>query len=261
MIRQLGDLYAWLLGWPLLAPLHKGLFYLSARAMGLQNFASEAVSGESRAAASCLAGKTSPVVFDVGANEGNWLSQVLRLAPDARLHAFEPQPALAERIRVRAPGVFVTNAAVGERQDRLTLYDYADHPGSSHASLLPGVIDGVHRGLARTTEVPVIRLDDYCKDRSIEAIDLLKIDVEGFELSVLRGAQRLLASGKVAAIQFEFNEMNVVGRTFLRDFFQVLGPDYRLYRVLPHGLLPLRNGSAWLNEQFVFQNVLALRAA
>lgn len=261
MIRQLGDLYAWLLGWPALAPLHKGFFYLSARAMGLQNFASDFVSGESRAAAACLAGKRAPVVFDVGANEGNWLTSVLRIAPDARLHAFEPQPALAEKIRVRARGVEVTNAAIGEHPGTLTLYDYADHPGSSHASLLPGVIDGVHGGTPRSTAVPVIRLDDYCQEHSIEAIDLLKIDVEGFELAVLRGAHRLLQAGKVAAIQFEFNEMNVVSRIFLRDFFQLLGPGYRLYRVLPHGLLSLKTNSLWLNEQFVFQNVVAMRVA
>lgn len=261
MIRQLGDVYAWLLGWPALAPLHKGVFYLSARAMGLQNFASDAVSGESNAAATCLAGRRAPVVFDVGANEGNWLTAVLRMVPNAQVHAFEPQPALAEKIRDRANGISVTNAAVGEHPGTLKLYDYAQHPGSSHASLLPGVIDGVHRGTPRSTEVPVIRLDDYCHERSIEAIDLLKIDVEGFELPVLRGAQRLIESGKVAAIQFEFNEMNVVGRTFLRDFFQLLGPGYRLYRVLPHGLMPLNTGSLWLNEQFVYQNVVALRVA
>lgn len=261
MIRHLGDAYAWLLGWPALAPLHKGVFYLSARAMGLQNFASDAVSGESNAAAACLAGRLAPVVFDVGANEGNWLAAVLRIAPDARLHAFEPQPALAEKIRGRAKGVSVTNAAVGEHPGTLTLYDYVHHPGSSHASLLPGVIDGVHRGTPRSTEVPVITLDDYCHERSIETIDLLKIDVEGFELPVLRGTQRLLESGKVAAIQFEFNEMNVVGRTFLRDFFQLLGPSYQLYRVLPHGFMPLKKGGLWLNEQFVFQNVVALRVA
>ena len=187
------------------------------------------------------------------------MQSILRIAPDACVHAFEPQSLLVERIRARTPSVAVINSAVGDSPGRLTLYDYADHAGSSHASLLRGVIEDVHRATARSSDVAVIRLDDYCRERSIEHIDLLKIDVEGFELQALRGAGELLAAGRIAAIQFEFNEMNVIGRTFLHDFAQLLGPRYALYRVLPHGLLPLQGQSHWLREQFVFQNVLALR--
>lgn len=259
MLTRLGNLYAYLLGWPMLAGLHFRLFYLSARALGLHNYASGRISGESRAMRAVLAGKTAPVVFDVGANEGQWLSEILAACPSARIHAFEPQKQLAELIAGKHPAVTVNNLGLGHEAGVLELFDYADHPGSQHASLLPGVIDWVHCGRAESRTVMIGTLDEYCAQHDVEWIDFLKIDVEGFELNVLHGARRMLGENRIDAIQFEFNEMNLVGKTFMRDFLACLGPTYRLYRLLPHGLLPLNPARNWLNEQFVFQNILALR--
>lgn len=69
----------------------------------------------------------------------------------------------------------------------------------------------------------------------------------------------MLNQDKIDAIQLEFNEMNLVGRTFMRDFFAELSPGYALYRLLPHGLMAMKTSTIWPNEQFVFQNILALK--
>jgi hypothetical protein len=53
--------------------------------------------------------------------------------------------------------------------------------------------------------------------------------------------------------------MNVAGRTFLRDFMDYLGDAFTFHRLLPHGLLKLNANSYWLNEQYVFQNLIAIR--
>ena len=259
MMQRLGTLYALAFGWPALARMHWRLIYLFSRALGLHNYTSDRVSGEASAIDHCLRDLARPVVFDVGANEGDWLAAVLARCPQATVHAFEPQAALAARIAADRSAVVVNNLAVGDRAGELSLYDYSDHPGSQHASLLPGVIDSLHGAKARSTTVAVVTLDDYCAERRVERIDLLKIDVEGFEANVLRGARRLLESGCVSAIQFEFNEMNVIGRTFLADFTALLAPTHTLHRMLPHGLLPLDPKRHWMNEQFVYQNILALK--
>lgn len=260
MLRSLvGDIYALLFGWPWLAKLHLAGFYLCARALGLHNYSSARISGEGVAIRMGVAGKPTPVVFDVGANEGQWSADVLACCPSACIHAFEPQPRLAARIAKKYPGVNVSNLALADEVGALELYDYMSHEGSQHATLLKGVIDGIHHGQVQRAQVPVSTLDAYCKQRGIERIDLLKIDVEGFEFKVLQGARRMLAEQRIDVIQFEFNEMNVLSRAFVNDFACCLQGSHRLYRLLPHGLLPLRTGGHWVNEQFVFQNIVALR--
>lgn len=259
MLRKLGDFYAYMLGWPSLARLHKGLFYMSARALGLYNYYSPAVSGEHMIIRHCLAGVVAPVVFDIGANDGEWLAAVRCVNGLSQIHAFEPQAALADRIAATHPDVRVNNTAVGDQPGVLDLYDYADHPGSQHASLVTGVIDLVHGGKVRQTKVPVVTLDDYCSEHGILHIEFVKIDVEGYEMHVLRGARRMLEEGRIDAIQFEFTHLNVLGRVFVDDFVKCLGPHFDLHRLLPHGLMLLSAENHWFNEQFVYQNLVALK--
>lgn len=257
MIRAIGNLYALVMGWPALARFNRLLNYLSGRALGLHNYENVAISGEQIAIRLGLGRGEAPIVFDIGANRGDWTSAVLSARATARVHAFEPQAALARALASRCGQAKVNNMALGEAPGTLQLFDYAEHAGSEHASLLAGVIDGIHRGNARAVSVEVGTVDDYCAVHGIERIDLLKIDVEGFELKVLNGAKRMLAERRVDTIQFEFNEMNIVGRTFMNDFFGCLGASHDLYRLLPHGLLPLRQDAHWSNEQFTFQNIVA----
>ena len=259
MLSQIGDIYAFILGWPALRRINYSIFYLSARALGMLNHVSVRLSGENYAIAYALNGKEMPVVFDVGANEGHWIDEVLRYSPQAIIHAFEPQKKLAEIIALKYPNIQINNVGVGEAKGYLDLYDYADHSGSQHASLLKGVIDGIHKGSARSQRVMIESLDEYCEKQNIHHIDFLKIDVEGYEMNVLKGANKILQSKKVEVIQFEFNEMNVVAGKFLNDFYQLFQDNYRLYRLLPHGMTKLDQGAHWFNEQFVYQNIIAIK--
>ena len=88
-------------------------------------------------------------------------------------------------------------------------------------------------------------------------IDLLKIDTEGFELEVLLGASEMLTEKKITIIQFEFNEVNIVQRRFLKDFYNLL-PKYDFYRLDEQRLIPL---GSWepKHEIFMFQNIVAIR--
>lgn len=87
---------------------------------------------------------------------------------------------------------------------------------------------------------------------------MLKIDTEGHELNVLKGARLTIAKGMVDVIQIEFNEMNVISRTFFKDIIDIL-PGYDFYRLLPDGLLPLGAYKILDFEIFAFQNIVALK--
>ena len=85
-----------------------------------------------------------------------------------------------------------------------------------------------------------------------------KIDVEGNEFSVLRGMKMALLSGKVNAIHFEFNEMNVMSRIFFKDFYDFL-TDYQFYRMLQDGLVEIGEYNPLFCEIFAYQNIVAIK--
>ena len=146
------------------------------------------------------------VVLDVGANTGLYTSIAAAcVGPAGRVFAFEPIPYLARRVRENAElnrltNVEVIEAAIGAEVGRSDLHLSAAG-GDGWASLYAWNWSG-----PETLSVPVLALDDWLEAASIERVDLVKIDVEGAEHDVLRGAVRSLATGKIGALIVEFNE-------------------------------------------------------
>jgi hypothetical protein len=127
----------------------------------------------------------------------------------------------------------------GERAGTVDLF--TERFGSAVASVYPttflddGVVD---RPL--TERIAIMRIDEYCRANGISRINLLKIDVEAHELSVLNGCGDLLANDCIDTIQFELGSNSDL-RTFFKDFFDLLTPKYTLFRIVADGLVPLKN--------------------
>jgi hypothetical protein len=102
----------------------------------------------------------------------------------------------------------------------------------------------------------MITVDSYCENK-IDRIDFMKIDVEGHEFEVLKGAVNMINDSRVSMIQFEFNEFNIFSKTFFRDYYRIL-KDYKLYRIMPQNrLLPMGEYDS-SHEIFRYQNILAI---
>jgi FkbM family methyltransferase len=257
---DLFDFYAFLFSRKRFYRLNRWLFYASIRGLGILNFKNDVVSGERHFLNGYLSSCQKPTVFDVGANEGLYAKGVWAVNTDAQVFAFEPHPETYSRLLVHSSGLknmTAINAACGSVAGQFVLYDYAGSTGTGHASLHAGVIEGIHKGQSGQHVVDVIDLDTFATDHGISLIHLLKIDAEGHELEVLKGAENLLRENRIRAIQFEFNEMNVVSRVFFKDFSDLL-PNYRFYRMLRDGLVALDPYSPLFCELFVFQNIVAL---
>jgi FkbM family methyltransferase len=129
------------------------------------------------------------VVLDVGANTGLYSLLAAAVSPRASVHAFEPLPRIAELLRQNAAlnpslRIEVHAAAAGAKSGTAEIYD----PGGDNcysASLNPDFL-GPSRKQA-CYPVPVIAIDDFMRERGLERLDLVKIDVEGFEDAVLEG--------------------------------------------------------------------------
>ena len=87
--------------------------------------------------------------------------------------------------------------------------------------------------------VEIETLDGYCGAHGIERIDLLKIDVEGHELDVLRGGEATFSRRGVRLVTFEFGGCNIDTRTYVRDFWYFF-MDFGMksfHRIMPCGRL------------------------
>jgi FkbM family methyltransferase len=146
------------------------------------------VASPARIVASTL--RSGDVYIDVGANEGDLVVLASRaVGASGRILAFEPQKELADRLRRMAmvyqmSNVEVAQVVLGDRNGLTTFF--VDPAKRSSAS----VSVSWHGG--RETQYEMVRLDDWLDGRGVDRIDLVKIDVEGAELLVIRGGRKTL---------------------------------------------------------------------
>jgi FkbM family methyltransferase len=142
------------------------------------------------------------LVYDVGANIG-WYSILLDAAHSCRVevHAFEPDPEnlqlLRQNVRMNdAANVRVVPCAVADRPGTALLHRYPGKNLGRH-SLVPFESD-------ETVAVKTVSLDDYASRRGLDgrSVGLLKIDVEGYEDHVLRGASEVLERCRTVVTEF-----------------------------------------------------------
>jgi FkbM family methyltransferase len=167
-------------------------------------------------------------VLDVGANVGHWSSAMLSAASragrldDLDLHEFEPSAYTFTRLSeaLDSPCVTLGRLSLGDQPGLSTLHVIVSGAGTN--SLYESPLAGATVG---TENVQTTTLDDYAERTGLDGeIALLKIDTEGHDLAVLRGARGLLASQQITILQFEYNQRWIYAHTFLRDAFELLVP-------------------------------------
>ncbi len=152
-------------------------------------------------------------VIDVGANHGLFSLEAAHLVgPSAIVHAFEPTPSTREVLEsnLAANGldrVRIFPVALGDRPGTARLRVHRELSGLN--TLASDDITWNHRTLRADAivEVPITTLDAHAEAEGLDRIDFLKIDVEGFELGVIRGARGLLASRRVDRIMLEIGDV------------------------------------------------------
>jgi FkbM family methyltransferase len=137
--------------------------------------------------------------LDVGAHLGSVSYLLSRLAPQGHLSMVEASPNKATWLRDRFPEADVYPVAVSDSDGETSFYENLDEPGFS------SLASRKSRGRVREISVPACRMDTLIG--SEQHIDLIKIDVEGFEYEALKGARNLLKRCH-PAILFEAGAVN-----------------------------------------------------
>jgi FkbM family methyltransferase len=146
--------------------------------------------------------------FDVGANDGGTARLAASYFPQARIIAFEPHPATFARLvkrMARQPRFEAYNLALGPQTGEVTLFEYRPSRINSLAPNAPYAV----RFPEKATTIPVqcTTVDAFCALHEIDAVDVLKIDTEGFDMQVLQGAATLIDAGALRFIYIEFNDV------------------------------------------------------
>ncbi len=200
------------------------------------------------------------VVFDVGANVGDWVAMALEIQPKARYHCFEPSGPTFRRLSERPlpPNVHRNHFGLGSRSEERKLFVYGEAVGSNSLYRRVGAPS------EQRDEEPVIvrTLDEYCAEKTITEIDFVKIDTEGHELFVLQGASRMLRSRSLGVVQFEYGGAYIDAHVLLKDVWELVagsGGDYSFYKIYPDGPRLVRKYLQTF-ETFQYSNWLIVRS-
>jgi FkbM family methyltransferase len=168
-------------------------------------------------------------VVDVGANVGIHTSIAARsVAPQGTVYGFEPVPENYEILvrnlaRNQLTNVVLEQLAIGNEVGRSTIY-LEDRSIGTHSLLRSGTSNP-----AQSLSVPVTTLDNYFANEMPDVVNLLKIDVEGYEPNVLMGAVSLL--GRTDQLLIEYNRVSIEANGGVDAFVNLLaGFDY-LYEI------------------------------
>jgi FkbM family methyltransferase len=176
------------------------------------------------------------VVLDVGAHGGDWTSAVLKARPDADVYCFEIVPgtraALRDRFRAHA-NVRICEFGLSSAPGEVAVYREIPMDMTATISRRPSTSD------AASMLCKVETGDAAVAQLALARIDLLKIDVEGHEVDVIRGFERTLGSDRLrpALVQFEYGSTFIPGRNTLQQVYELLGPKgYVIGRLYPDGV-------------------------
>jgi len=169
------------------------------------------------------------VFVDVGGNTGVWSELMLAAdGPPKRGLMFEPSTSALALLRAKFaahPELTIIPMAVSDAPGTTTFYEEENAGGTS--SCVPGYSKPTAR--ARTVEVTTV--DAALAAHGLDHVDVMKVDVEGFDLRVLKGARTLLTEHRVGLVQFEYNEMWLGAGSTLReavDWLESLGMEVYL---------------------------------
>ena len=260
MLNFIFNLYRTIFAKKIFYRFNKFLYLLGLRGLGILNYENDCFSGEKYFLNKYIPkDKKDMIVFDVGANIGNYSKLIRKTNKNAKIYSFEPHPITFQKHIENTKQLDISsyNVGVGRNKGVMKLYDYSDKDGSAHASVYKGVIEKIHKGNVITHKVEIINLDEFVIISKIARVHLLKIDTEGHELEVLKGFEKFIRQNKIDLIHFEFNEMNTESRVFFKDFYEFL-PNYNFHRMLPDGLAPIKKYNPVFCEIFAYQNIVAI---
>ena len=203
--------------------------------------------------------KKCKVIFDVGANIGQWTKIALSINKDLNIHCFEPSKFTFKKLIANyfPPNVIANNFGLSSTKGEKPLYIFNNSSGLNSLYKRCGL--GENQKQEKVKIVQLDTLEHYCIERNIKKIDYLKIDAEGHELEIIKGGKNLFRNGQVKMVQFEYGGTNIDARVLLKDFFEFFeGMGYNFYKIFPNHIEFIKKYHVRF-ENFNYQNWVIIK--
>jgi FkbM family methyltransferase len=167
----------------------------------------------------CLGKMGVKTIFDVGSNVGDWSLLAQKHNSNAQIHAFEPIPITYQKLKENTSNftnITSNNLGLSNSGGKVK---FSYNPERSIFSSMINVDE-----TKQWFECDLETGDNYCLKNEIETIDFLKIDVEGAELLVFQGFEKMFNEGRIKMIQFEYGAIGIKTKFLLYDFYEFLKP-------------------------------------
>ncbi|HEY8366877.1 MAG TPA: FkbM family methyltransferase [Bacteroidia bacterium] len=200
-------------------------------------------------------------IIDAGANVGEYALSVQKyITSNKQIFALEPVKDTFAKLSANTQAhnsIIPLNVGLGK--DTVEIEIFKNALESKHASLYQRNMDHWDNNLSlnQSEIVKILSFEEFVSSQNLTHIHLLKMDTEGHEFSILQGATNWLKDQKIDLIQFEFGVCNVDSKVFFKDFYQLLNPNYAIFRILDDGFALVDKYSE-RHEVFLTTNYLAV---
>ena len=199
------------------------------------------------------------VIFDVGANIGEWSKQAIKNFPKSNLHCFELSKTTYETLQVNITflNASLNNVGLSNENSEIQYKDYGKNSGVN--TLLVNATFHDKNIKPKMRRGKVIIGDDYCENNNIMFIDYLKVDVEGAEHLVFLGFSKFLAEKRIRIIQFEYGYTHGDAKFLMRDFYELLTQYGYIIGKLRKGRVEFKEWEYRFNDFDSGPNYIAIR--
>lgn len=198
-------------------------------------------------------------IIDIGANEGQFTSKMLSILPNAQIHCFEPLLDVFQKLKLNFAeydNVTVYNFGLGESNEETEIFNNEFSPSSSLLEMMNLHKDNFDFAVkVETKNVSIRRLND-CFDIKIKRPLLIKIDVQGYEMYVLRGGDRVIEQADIIIIEASIYQLYKDQPLFDNIYSYLIDRGFRYAGNFEQVLSPLDNKILQVDAIFIGKNFI-----
>ena len=200
-----------------------------------------------------LINKETPIILDIGAHEGESVKFFKNIFKDCKIYSFEPFPEAYQKLsRLKYKNFLPINKAISSKSGNMDFYLFDKSHLNSLNKINIDSKDSIHYAKsvkAKQIEVESITLDDFIEEKSVEYIDLIKIDVQGSEKDVLIGAGKCLKNTRLITLEINLFDFYEKKSSFLE--VETLLPNFELYSIIRLSQNPMNFRTDWCEAVYI----------